>query len=139
MFLKRIFVFFLTISLVIILLSPAFSQIEKVCKFKGVEIPFNLKYKDSLLKKGKYDLELLKQTAQPVYYLQIMKRGKKLCLIPGEQLSYDALELEEIPGKPRMTMKKNSAEKMIHIIIETGTITSIYPLIRIRFKMEYEV
>ena len=83
MFLKRIFVFFLRISLVMILLFPAFAQMKRVYKFKGVEIPFNLKYKDSVFKKGKYDLEFLKQTAQPVYHLRIIKRGKKLCLIPG--------------------------------------------------------
>jgi hypothetical protein len=115
---------------------PAFSQWEDVSSFKSVQIPFNLKYKDKIIKKGKYGVEILKHTGQTVYYFRIKKGSKKLCLIPGEYLRY--LDETEIPNKPKLRMRRNTAEKLLYIIFESGTITWKYPKIKIRFKIEYE-
>jgi hypothetical protein len=43
-----------------------------------------------------------------------------------------------IPDKPRLKMKKNSSEKILYIIFESGKRTAFYPLERYRFKIEYE-
>ncbi|NOR13115.1 MAG: hypothetical protein GQ545_07660 [Candidatus Aminicenantes bacterium] len=119
-----------------LLSMPAFSQWEDVCSFKNVQIPFNLKYKDKIIKKGKCEIEILKHTAQTVYYLRIKKKGKKLCLLPGEYLKY--MDEKDITGKPKLRMRRNTAEKLLYIIFESGTITWKYPKIKIRFKIEYE-
>jgi hypothetical protein len=115
---------------------PAFSQWEDVCSFKDVQIPFDLKYEDKIIKKGKYEIEILKHTGQTAYYLRIKKKGNRLCLVPGEYLKY--MDETEIPDKPKLRMRRNTAEKLLYIIFESGTITWKYPTIKIRFKIEYE-
>jgi hypothetical protein len=115
---------------------PVFSQWEDVCSFKDVQIPFDLKYEDKIIKKGKFEVEILKHTAQTAYYLRLKKGSKKLCLISGEYLRY--IDETDIPNKPKLRMRRNTAEKLLYIIFESGTITWKYPKIKIRFKIEYE-
>ncbi|MGB6340107.1 MAG: hypothetical protein WBF32_10055 [Candidatus Aminicenantaceae bacterium] len=114
---------------------PVFSQWEDVTSFKDVQIPFDLKYEDKIIKKGTYKVEILKDTKQTVYYLRIRQGSKRLCLVPGEYLQYmvDA----QVPAKPKLRMRKNTEEKLLYLIFESGTITFQYPNIKIRFKMEY--
>ena len=121
------FIFFLSL--------PVFSQWEDVCSFKDVQIPFDLEYEDKIIKKGKFEVEILKHTAQTAYYLRLKKGSKKLCLIPGEYLRY--IDETDIPNKPKLRMRRNTAEKLLYIIFESGTITWKYPKIKVRFKMEY--
>jgi hypothetical protein len=126
-----LFVFFISL-----LSLPAFSQWEDVTSFKNVQFPFNLKYEDKIIKKGTYKIEILKDTKQTVYYLRIRKGSKKLCFIPGEYLQYGADA--EVPASPKLRMRRNTAEKMLYIIFESGTITYQYPNVKVRFKIEYE-
>jgi len=114
---------------------PAFSQWEDVCHFKSVQIPFNLKCEDTIVQKGKYDLIIIKHTGQGLYYLRIKKKRERLCLISGETIPY--VDFEEIPEKPKLRMRRNTAEKMLHIIFESGTITWKYSNVKVRFKIEY--
>jgi len=115
---------------------PVFSQWEDVTSFKDVQIPFDLKYEDKIIKKGKYEIEILKHTSQTAYYLRIKNKGNRLCLVPGEYLKY--IDETDIPDKPKIRMRRNTAEKLLYIIFESGTITWKYPNIKIRFKIEYE-
>jgi len=140
---KRIFVSLLIVFLIVVLSCPAVAQMKRLYKFRAVEIPFNLKYKDSIIQKGKYDLEFLRLQTQPVYYFRIIKGRKKLCLVTGEQLAYKThgtgqLSDPNIPENPKLRMKKNPEEKVLYIIFETGKKSRIYPFIKVRFKMEYE-
>jgi hypothetical protein len=132
-FISKVIVCVFFVSL---LSMPALSQWEDVTNFKKVQFPFDLKYKDKIIKKGTYKVEILKDTKQTVYYLRIRKGSEKLFFIPGEYLQYRADA--EIPAKPRLRMRRNTAEKMLYIIFESGTITFQYPNIKIRFKIEYE-
>jgi len=138
MFTKSAFRCFLGVILIAFLFSPVFAQIADVCKFKGINIPFDLKHNDSIIQKGKYDLELLKHTAQTAFYLRFKKRGKQQTLVLGEQLSYSSSEEKEIPKKPQLKMKKNSQEKTLQIIVESGTATWKYPAVKVRFILKYE-
>jgi hypothetical protein len=133
LFISKVIVCVFFVSL---LSLPALSQWEDVTSFKDVQIPFNLKYEDKTIKKGKYEVEILKHTAQVAYYLRIKKGSKKLCLVPGEYLQYR--DETEIPNKPKLRMRRNTAEKLLYIIFESGTITWKYPKVKIRFKIEYE-
>jgi hypothetical protein len=119
-----------------LLYLPAVAQWEDVTSFKKVQFPFDLKYEDKIIKKGTYKIEILKDAKQTVYYLRIRKGSNKLCFIPGEYLQYKADA--EVPAKPKLRMRRNTAEKMLYIIFESGTITFQYPNIKIRFKIEYE-
>lgn len=119
-----------------VLFLPALAQWEDVTSFKDVQVPFDLKYEDTIIKKGKYEVEVLKHTGQIAYYLRIKKGSKGLCLVNGEYLQYR--DETEIPEKPTLRMRRNPEEKMLYIIIETGTITWQYPKVKVRFKMEYE-
>lgn len=125
-----------SVFFVSLLSLPALAQWEDVTSFKNVQIPFNLKYEERTIKKGTYEIDILKHTAQVAYYLRIKKGSKKLCLLPGEYLNY--LDETEIPEKPKLRMRRNTAEKLLYIIFESGTITWKYPNIKIRFKIEYE-
>jgi hypothetical protein len=114
-----------------------------LCKFRGVTLPYTLKYKNKVLEKGKYDLEAVKRPTATDYYLRIKKRGKVLDLILGEQWDYQtrgtALMVDpNIPDKPTLNMSKNSAEKTFTIIVETGKKNRFAPFARLRFKFEYE-
>jgi hypothetical protein len=142
---KRIFIILLRIVLIASLFSPAYAQMERIYKFKKVQIPFNLKHEDSILKRGKYDLEFLKLESQRAYYLRIIKKGKFLFTILGEQLSYKTdkdgmaqLLDPNIPESPTLRMRKDPKDKILYIIFESGKKTSICPLIKVRFKLEYE-
>lgn len=138
---KRIVADLLIIFL--ILCCPAFAQMKSLYKFKGVQIPFNLKHKDLIIQKDTYDFEFLRHPTQPIFYLKIKKGRKTLCQLQGERLEYEGAEWEymkdpDIPKNPRMRMKKNLEKKVVYIIFETGKNTEIYPLIKTRFKLEYE-
>lgn len=140
---KRIFADLLIIFLILIFCCPAFAQMIRLYKFKGVQIPFDLMHKDLIIQKGTYDFEFLRHSTQPIHYLRIMKRHKILCLVQGEKLEYkdygwERMRNPDIPKDPRMRMKKNPEEKILNIIFETGKNTRIFPLLKIRFQMEYK-
>lgn len=140
---KRIFVYFLRILLIMIIICPAIAQMRKVHKFKKVEIPFNLVYEDSIFEKGKFDFEILANRSLKTFHLRIIKRGKNLCILPGEILrdkppGARGEEMEEVPDDPTLKMKRIPAKKMVYIIFETGKQTSVYPCFKIRFQIEYE-
>ena len=144
MFFKRIFTNLLLIFLIIILFRPATAMTDSVYKFKGVAIPFDLKYEDSTFKKGKYDFEILVHHQAQVFYLRIIKKGKGLCLIPGERLKYKGYGFEKmkdpkIPDQPTLRIKRYPTGKIVNIIFESGKNTAIYPLEKIKFKLEYEL
>ncbi len=133
---------FIEALMVLGLAAPAAAQFIDIAKFKGVEIPFTMKYEDKVLEKGKYDLETLKDRNNPVYYLRFKKSGKVICMVEGEQLTVEARGMsrmsdENIPDNPRLKMKKNTAEKVLIITVETGR-RSQFPFQLLQFKLEYE-
>lgn len=144
MFFKQVFRSFMSIFLILLLSSPVLtSQLKLLCKFKGVALPYRLKYQDEVLEKGRYDLEAVKKTTSTDYYLRIKKGRKILFLIRGEQWDYQTrgtylMRDPSIPDKPTMKMKKNLEEKVFYITIETGRKNRIVPFARLRFKFEYE-
>lgn len=126
------------------LFCPAIAQMKKLCKFKGVEIPFNLKHDNSILEKGKYDFEFLKHQTQQSFYLRIKTKRKTVCIIPGEQLTYESsgyyakFEDPNIPEQAKLKFLKIPEEEIFDIIFESGKSTKAYPCIKLRFRMEYE-
>jgi len=85
---KKTLVNLLGIFLIMFLFCPAMASMKRIYKFKDVEISFNLKHKDSIFKKGKYDFEIMFSYTQQVWYLRLIKKGKALCLVAGEKLKY---------------------------------------------------
>jgi len=133
---------FLGVFVILMLAGPAASQLIDIGKFKGVTIPYTLKFGDNVLKKGPYDLEVLKNPTTPSCYLRFKKGGKVLCLVEGERLEYEAQGMSrmgdsDIPQKPRLKMKRNTEEKVLIFIVETGR-ESQFPFLLLRFKLEYE-
>jgi hypothetical protein len=126
------------------LFCPAIAQYKKISEFSGVEIPFNLKHENIVIKKGKYDLVVLKHQTQQVFYLRIKEKKKILCNVPGEELNYESssyaqlLNDPNIPYDSKMKFSKIPEEKIVDIIFESGKKNPIYPYIKLRFRMEYE-
>lgn len=111
------------------------AQMNPIYRFKKVTIPVDLHIKDSILPKGVYDLEFLR--ANPLsYFLRIMKNGKILHLIQGEEFRYD--NSSTIPKNPTLKMKKNNAEKSLIIVFESGYLTRIYGKLRASYRLEYK-
>lgn len=145
MLMKKISLSLLSIFLILSLFVPAKAQMQTLGEFEGVEIPVNLKHEDTLVQKGKYDLEFIKH-GQNAYYLKFKKKNKTVCLITGgERVLYknqgnEALLLEDpdIPVNARFKMKRNPALKIAYIIFETGKHTQICRFYKIRFKLNYE-
>ena len=111
------------------------AQMSPINRFKKVAIPVDLNIDNSILPKGAYDLEFLR--GNPLsYYLRIMKSGKILHLVQGEQFPYD--NPKDIPKKPTLKMSKNGAEKLLTIVFESGYETNIYGKLRASFRLEYK-
>jgi hypothetical protein len=128
--------------MVLVLAAPAAAQLIDIGKFKGVQIPYTLKFEDKVLEKGRYDLEALKNPNTPSCYLRLKKGGKVMCLVEGERLDYEAQGMSrmtdsEIHDKPRLKMKRNTEEKVLIFMVETGR-DSLFPYLLLRFKLEYE-
>lgn len=133
---------FIGVLMILALAAPAAAQFIDVGKFKGIAIPYTLKFNDKVLEKGLYDLETLKNRTSPTYYLRFKKKGKVICLVPGEQLTVEAragsrLTDPSIPNTPRLKMKKDTTEKILIFSVETGR-RSRFPFQLLRFKLEYE-
>ena len=107
MIIKRNLAIFLSILLILFLSSPSFAQLQELHEFKGVKIPWTLKYEDIVIEKGKCDLIFLRHgTNTRLFYLKIKKRGKTICLIPkGERVKYkdqgNLIALENDPDIPK--------------------------------------
>jgi hypothetical protein len=128
--------------MILVLAASAAAQLIDIGKFKGVQVPYTLKFEDKVLEKGRYDLEALKNPNTPSCYLRLKKGGKVMCLVEGERLDYEAQGMSrmtdpEIPDKPRLKMKRNTEEKVLIFMVETGR-DSLFPYLLLRFKLEYE-
>jgi hypothetical protein len=141
---KKIFVNLLGVMLIAFLSLPATAEMVRVAFFKGTAIPFGLKYKDIVLEKDKYDLEVLFSKADTnfLYLLRFIKKGTILCEVSGLRLEYATTFLPElnkdpnIPNEPTIRMKKMPPGNTINIIFESGKKANI-PFEKVVFKMEY--
>ena len=135
-----------SLFLIVTLLFAAhvLAQMSPVNRFKGVNIPVSLKIDDKILAKGVYDLDFRRTSSPVLYYVGIMKSGKILGLVQGEEWPYgtgivsDIAKNRDIPQKPTLKMAKNTDERLFIIIFESGRSASKYPMIRARFKFPYE-
>ena len=110
-------------------------QMSTICRFKNITIPVDLRIEGSILTKGAYDLEFVRYPSPILYYLRIMKKGKILKLLQGKEFAYDNSSV--IPRKPLLKMSKNTAEKTLNIVFESGTDTKIYERVRATYSFEY--
>ena len=143
---RRTRVIVLGAFLVIFLVSPLKSQMISICKFEGVNIPYNLKHDDATIEKGKYDIEIFISDVRSgkLFYLRINKEKKSLCMLTGEELEYDKTMPKEllsdpnIPDDPILRMKRHPITKMFYFIYESGKKNWMYPLRKMRFKIQSE-
>jgi hypothetical protein len=142
---RKVIILSVSSIIFISLFLPLNASWESIYKFKSVQIPFNLKYKDLSIIKGKYDLEFLKLTTQIAYFLRIIKKKKFLCTVPGEFVPYKtakdgSLQFKDpnIPKKPTLRMQQDPEKKLLIIIFESGKKTIKYPYIKLKFKIEYQ-
>ena len=140
---NRIHVSLLSIFLILFLFCPVRAQFRKINQFKKVEVPFNLKYKGSTFKKGKFDFEIIVHRSLNIFQLRITKKGKSLCIVPGKILrdyipGRHGDKFPDIPEDPTLKIQRIPAKKEVNIIFETGSQTEIFPCYKVRFKMEYE-
>lgn len=141
---KTLACFSLVLILAFLFVAQVLAQMTPVNRFKGVNIPVSLKIKDKILAKGVYDLEFRRSSSPVLYYIGIMKGGKTLGLVQGEEWPYgtgivsDIAKNRDIPEKPTLKMSKNAGEKLFTFIFESGRWTRAYPMVRVRFKFQYE-
>jgi hypothetical protein len=135
-----------SIMLIMTLFSAvlAMAQMTPLYRFKGINIPVRLKIEDKIIEKGAYDLEFLRTPSPVLFYIKIMKGGKILGVLPGEEWPYahgivsDIAHDPEIPAKPTLKMSMNKSEKLFNFIFESGKNARVYPLMRAKFKLPYE-
>lgn len=135
MILKKSMAVFFLVAIAVLLAGPLAAQMNPICRFKNVTIPVTLRINDSLLEKGAYDLEFLRANPRS-YYLRIMKKSKILHLLQGEEFPYDNASI--MPRKTIIKMSKNSLEKTLSIVMESGTDTVIYAMVRAIYRIPYE-
>jgi hypothetical protein len=122
----------------------ATASLIPIYRFKGTQLSVRLKIKDKVIEKGAYDLEFLRASSPVLYYIKIMKGGKILDIIQGEEWPYgtgiasDVAYDMKIPTSPTLKMTKNKSEKLMTFIFESGRNALDYPMIRARFKLSYE-
>lgn len=125
-----------------ILAGPAAAQLIDIGKFKGIMIPYNLEFGGKTLEKGQYDLETLKNPTTPSCYLRFKKKGKVVCLVEGERLELEARAFSRlidpsVSQKPQLKMKKDTKEKVLVFLVQTGR-DSLYPYLLLQFKLKYQ-
>jgi len=116
------------------------AQMIDIGKFKGVQIPCRLKCDDTIIEKGTFDLEFLKNQTTPACYLKIKKGNKVLCLIEGERRDYTSgggMLDPNIPDKPTLKMKKDTQNRLFIFEYETGKF-GLFPYLLLRFKVKIE-
>jgi len=135
--------FWRAIGLVVFLTSIAWTQTERISVFKGVEFPFDFKSGDTIIEKGRYDLEIYysKVDTNFLYFLRIMRKGKFLYEIPGERIEYSATTIQElrkdpkIPKEPTIRIKKIPESNLVNILFESGK-TGNMPFEKAFFRVE---
>ena len=139
MVLKRVLTI-CSIILSIILICPdsILAQMEPMSRFKNVNIPVSLKIKDQILEKGAYDLDFCRTSSPVAYFVRIMKRGKILDILQGEEFPYGITEDRDMPNKPTLKMTRDQSEKLLILVFESGTLAKNYSKVRARFKIQYE-
>ncbi|MCX6555580.1 MAG: hypothetical protein NTZ12_11320 [Candidatus Aminicenantes bacterium] len=125
-----IFIFFLFFA------GQLAAQLHPIYRFKNVMIPVDLRIGDSILPKGGYDLEFLRVSSPLSYFVRIMKKGKILHFLQGEDFQYD--NSSTIPKNPTLKMSKNKDEKTLSIVFESGMYQKDYAKIRAIYHIEYE-
>jgi hypothetical protein len=141
---KRVLVICLAILFTMLFFADlAIAQMDPIYRFKGVNIPVRLKIKDTILEKSAYDLEFLRTSSPLSFFIKIMKGGKILDLLQGEEFRYDGTERDignnpDIPTKPTLKMSMNKSEKLLILVFESGIHHGKYPMLRARFKYQYE-
>jgi hypothetical protein len=123
-------------SILFFLAPPAAGPMDSIYRFKGVEIPLTLKIDGAILEKGTYDLEFLRTPSPLFYYLKIMKKGKILHVVQGEEFAYPT-DARDIPPNPTLKMTKNVMRKSLIMIFESGRRALLYPLLRARFELPF--
>lgn len=137
---KTIFMNTLGIFLILFFAGTGFAQFIDLCQFKGVQISYRLKYQDSIIEKGTYDIEALKNPNTPMIYLRIKKGKKIFCLAEGERLQYEGIGMDQmanpkIPDKPTLKIKRDPVRKKFFIFVETGK-GAKFPFYNLKFTME---
>ncbi len=112
-------------------LAAQINQMNRIARFRNVPISVDLQFKKSVLSKGMYDLEFMRVPSTKAYYLRIMKKGKILHLVQGENFPYTMIS--EMCNAPRLHMKRDPATNMLVIVVESGAYTKPYSKIRAKY------
>jgi len=139
---KKIRLRLIVVPVLFLLVALAAGSMDSIYRFKGVQIPLALKIEGRILEKGTYDLEFLRTSSPVLYHLRIIKKGKILHLVQGQEVPYsgDASAIRtsrDVPDKPTLKMAKNTMRKSFIMTFESGRHTVIFPLIRARFELPY--
>ena len=140
---RSLIVFSIVFYMMLFFADSVLAQMELIYRFKAINIPVSLKIDQSILEKGPYDLEFLRTSSPAVCFLRIMKKGKILHLLEGEELSYGILSTNasrdpNIPTKATLKMTLNNSEKFLTILFESGKQVRNFPFLKIRFTIPYE-
>lgn len=112
-------------------LAAQINQMNRIAYFRNVPINFDLQFKKSALARGMYDLEFMRVPNTKTYYLRIMRKGKILHLVQGENFPY--VKKTEVSRAPRLNMNRDAATNMFVIVVESGAYTRPYSNIRARY------
>lgn len=118
------------------LLSAQMNEMNAMYRFRNVAVPVDLVAGAKVLPMGNYDLEFVRVPTSRWYFVRIMKRGKILHTVQGEEQVYDAAET--IPKEPKLHMSLNRGEKKLNLVFESGWGTEKYGNIRARFSCDFQ-
>ncbi len=136
-------IWLLTAFMTIMSVQPAGADIRTVHKFKKVAIPFGMIHEETKIEKGTFDFEIMVERSLRMWTLRVIKKGKVLCVLPGEVLRDRAPgelgdQTSEVPEKPTFRVKKVPAEGMAHLIFENAGVETgaqLFPYYVVRFKI----
>jgi len=140
---KNAFVYMMVIFIVLVFLCPCQALAQGI-KFRGVNIPYTIKCGDTVIEKGKYDIEVTmpETSGIRVFYFRISKKNKTLCMIPGTKVHYkseaqsDLYKDPNIPDQPRIKMKSIKPLKKLYIYFESGKL-HLYKFEKIRYELDF--
>lgn len=112
-------------------LGSQINQMNRIAYFRGVPIQADLQFKKAVLPQGKYDLEFMRVPNTKAYYLRIMRKGKILHLVQGENYPYT--DKSQVCIAPRLCMNRDAEANALEIVVESGAYTRPYSGIRARY------
>ena len=125
----------LAFSAGLLLAGSAQVQMDSIYRFRGVKIPVNLMIKGTVMESGPFDLEFLVARESGSLCLRLIRKGKVVGYVPGQEWTYKGRD--PVPAKPTLRMGRDTGTGTLILTFESGRSHAFYPMVRAEYSIPY--